>query len=38
MKNNEDNIVAVKSKEFAVRCVKLYKYLCSRDGNYIIGR
>lgn len=38
MKDKEDNIVAVKSKEFAVRCVKLYKYLCSKDGNYIIGR
>lgn len=38
MKTTDENIVAAKSKHFAIRCVKLYKYLSSRDGNYIIGR
>lgn len=27
-----------KSYAFSLRCVRLYKYLCSRDGNYIIGK
>ena len=24
--------------DFALRCVKLYKFLCEKDGNYIIGK
>ena len=27
-----------KSYAFSLRCVRLYKYLCCRDGNYIIGK
>ncbi len=37
MKSSEENIIVVKTKSFSVRCVKLYKYLCNKDGNYIIG-
>ena len=28
MKTKDDNIVVAKSYAFALRCVKLYKYLC----------
>ena len=38
MKNRDDNVIVQKSYAFSLRCVKLYKYLCSRDGNYIIGK
>ncbi len=38
MKTTDENIIAVKSKLFAVRCVRLYKYLSKKDGNYIIGK
>ena len=38
MKTTEENIIAVKSKHFAVRCINLYKFLSSKDGNYIIGK
>ena len=37
MKSSEENIIVVKTKSFSVRCGKLYKYLCNKDGNYIIG-
>ena len=38
MKTKEDNIIAVKSYDFAVRCVKLYKYLCDQKHDYTIGK
>lgn len=38
MKATEDNIVLTKSYDFSLRCVKLYKYLCSVNGNYVIGK
>ena len=38
MKTKEENIIASKSMAFVLRCVKLYKFLCERDGNYIIGK
>lgn len=31
MKKTEDNLIAVKSKAFAIRIVKLYKYLCDKN-------
>ncbi|MBR0489840.1 MAG: four helix bundle protein [Prevotella sp.] len=37
MKKTEDNLIAVKSKAFAIRIVKLYKYLCDKNKNPIIG-
>lgn len=33
MKNADDNIVLVKSYNFALRCVNLYKFLCNGNGN-----
>ena len=38
MKTKEDNIIVAKSYAFAVRCVKLYKYLCEEKHNYVIGK
>ena len=38
MRNKDDNIIVQKSYAFSLRCVKLYKFLCNRDGNYIIGK
>ena len=38
MRSKDDNVVVQKSYAFSLRCLKLYKYLCSRDGNYIIGK
>ena len=38
MRSKDDNVIVQKSYAFSLRCVKLYKYLCSRDGNYIIGK
>ena len=38
MKNRDDNVIVQKSYAFSLRCVKLYKFLCSRDGNFIIGK
>ena len=38
MKTKKDNIIVSKSMDFALRCVKLYKFLCEKDGNYIIGK
>ena len=38
MKKKEDNVVAVKSYAFAVRCVNLYKYLSTEKRNFTIGK
>lgn len=38
MKSKEENIIVQKSYAFSLRIVKLYKYLCGKDGNYIIGK
>ena len=38
MKSKEENIIATKSYDFAVRCVKLYKYLCVEKHDYTIGK
>lgn len=38
MGRREDNIVLVKSKEFAVRIVKLYKYLCAEKSEQVLSR
>ena len=34
----EENIIVSKSYAFAVRCVKLYKYLCEEKQDYVIGK
>ena len=38
MKTKDDNIILMKSYDFAVRCVNLYKYLCDEKHDYIIGK
>ena len=34
----EENVIVSKSYAFAVRCVKLYKYLCEEKQDYVIGK
>ena len=38
MKTNEDNIIVIKSYAFAVRCVKLYRFLMEEKHDSIIGK
>ena len=38
MKTKDENIVVTKTYAFALRCVKLYKYLCEEKHDYVIGR
>ena len=38
MKDKEENIIVVKSKAFAVRCVRLRKFLCDEKGEYVISK
>ncbi len=35
---NEANISLNKSKEFALRIIKLYKYLCDNKNEYVISK
>ena len=37
MKTEDENLIAVKSKDFAIRTSGLYKFLCDGNGNHIIG-
>ena len=34
MKTKEENIIITKSYSFAVRCVRLYKFLCDERHDY----
>ena len=34
----EDSIIAVKSKAFAIRIVRLYQYLCDNKKEYVLSR
>ena len=36
--NVKDNIILNKSFEFAIRVIKLYKYLCDEKKEYILSR
>jgi len=38
MGRRQDNVVLVKSKDFAVRIVKLYRYLCAEKTEYVISK
>jgi len=38
MRARDENVVVCKSYDFSLRCVKLYKFLCDKGGNYIIGK
>ena len=33
-----DNLIVVKSMDFAVRCVNLYKHLCSEKNEYVMSK
>ena len=34
----KDNTAKVKSKRFAIRIVKLYKYLCEEKKEYVLSK
>ena len=38
MKETQDNIIAVKSKLFALRIIRLYKYLCSDKNEFVLSK
>ena len=38
MKKTHENPIASKSKKFALRVIKLYKYLCSSKGEYVLSK
>jgi len=38
MKCIDDNVVASKSKEFAIRCVKLYTFLKDQKQEYVLSK
>ena len=33
-----DNVILVKSKCFAVNCIRLYQYLCKEKSEYVISK
>ncbi len=35
---DDKNIIAAKSKSFALRCIRLYKYLCSEQSEYVLSK
>ncbi len=37
MKTVDENLVAAKSKAFAIRCIRLYDYLRERRANYVLN-
>ena len=38
MKNAEDNLILAKSKEFALRIIRLYKYLCEEKKEFVLSK
>lgn len=38
MKKDEDNIIAIKSRAFAIRCIKLYQYLIYIKKEYTMSK
>ena len=36
--NDNDNVILVKSKAFALRIIRMYKYLCDSRKEYVISR
>ena len=38
MKETNENIIALKSKSFALRCIKAYKYLNDEKGEYVLSK
>lgn len=38
MRNEKDNVVFDKSKKFAIRIVRLYKYLCDEKKEFVLSK
>lgn len=38
MKETPDNIIAIKSKLFALRIIKLYKYLSNQKNEFVLSK
>jgi len=38
LKKDEDNVIVVKSKAFALRIIKLYKFLTEQKNEYILSK
>jgi len=38
MKTEDDNLIMLKSKQFAIRCVRLYQYLSEQKREYIMSK
>ena len=38
MKKNDENVIVVKSKDFALRIIKLYKYLTVSQKEFILSK
>jgi len=38
MKDSNDNLIVIKTKAFALRCIRLYKYLIEEKNEYVMSR
>lgn len=38
MKKTDDNIIVCKSKEFALRIIRLYRYLCDDKKEFVLSK
>ena len=38
MKKEEDNVILVKSRAFALRIINLYKYLCEEKKEFVLSK
>lgn len=38
MKEDNDNIIVMQSKKFAIRCIKLYKYITETKKEYVLSK
>ena len=38
MSKDSDNIILVKTKSFALRCIKLYSFLCDTKKEFVISK
>lgn len=38
MKRSEENLILVKSKSFALRIIRLYKYLCDERKEFVLSK
>ena len=38
MKDVNNNIIATKSKQFAIKCIRLYQYLCEQKHEFTLSK